>query len=340
MLLDSGILGGVSVNHFASNLEYETSGEQSVLGRHQNQMNGLQPYLGWISPEQRVRVWTSAGFGQGTIDYEIADVETLSVQTSHYVVAMGGSNRLYQSDEFLGGTGEVDLRSEAWTIQQDVDGSSIGIGNAQFNSNRIRVIAEAIHLARYSEESGIEAAASGGGRWDSDSMGNEFSIEVGSDLTYEIPHGFTVSGDALVLVGDAITVDHQSLRGTLQYDDLHDSLGFLAEVTSSIGDPKQGRDNARDLWQIDFSEDRDDLTVSEDDRQFEFELGYGYQIFDRRGVTTPYNRVVLRQQGRHEFRIGNRMLVGPKFSSDVEGFFSLEEKENEVGFSNSYKFSW
>ena len=169
---ENGLLTGVAISRFESELEYtnQIGNNSTTEGIHQVQINSAQPYLAWAAEERVVEIWGSAGYGQGTIQLDELEnddkANETTIDTNFYVTAIGASNRLFESDQIFGGVGELRLRGEAWSSAIGITDGPVGLNEGNYAAQRARFATEATHTYQFESGSTLNSAVTAGVRWD------------------------------------------------------------------------------------------------------------------------------------------------------------------------------
>ena len=321
-LYQNGMVIGSTTTYFESDVEF-SSGEFNVReGTHQTQVGGLHPYIGWASEGRVLEVWSTAGYGQGTIEIDEMGVDPETMSTSYYVLAAGTSNLVFSTRDLLfDGDIDIRVRSEAWTAGQRLSNGT-GILNhadqdADYEVYLVRFAGDGSHVIDFESGSRVETAASAGMRWDGGSNESGLGVELGADLSYDAYYGLTASGGARILMSRANILREWGLNAELQYDSDQDSAGLQVYVTPTWGEAHQG--GVDQLWETGVFDEEDGLESRGAEAQMDTEIGYGFQLLDDTSIITPFSGVNFRQQGQHEYRLGGRFSFGPDLNLTMEG---------------------
>ena len=339
--LGTGLLGGVGVSWFESEMEYvDRSAEEGVEGVHRSRMASVQPYVGW-SWEEGSRVWGSVGYGSGEVEMDDEELrERFGRQESGSALvaaAVGGALRVVS-----GGALRVDLKGEAQATRYEVEDNGDLIAGVSVRTQRLRVSGEGTR--EYALEGGGRLAPSAelGVRWDGGDGATGAGLEVGGGVTWSAP-GVGTGGGLTLELGGRWLVAHRSeleewgVSGGLGVEPDATGRGLSLRVQPSWGAAGSGVSR---LWEEGVSGGGGGASAVGE--RVEAELGYGVGAFGGFGVATPYTRLGLGEQERR-YGVGWRLArpVGA-FEVDVEAYLRDRDAEArpEYGLGLELRLLW
>ena len=137
--LSSNLLAGLTASHSQGSFDYADSAD-GATGEYDTDLTSIHPYLGWSSGDG-VRLWGSAGFGQGEIGIEETGRAMQSSDTGLQAFSVGGSGAIRSTGDGNGSRVEWNLKGEATLAEVELDGGGL-IQAGTVDGSRLRVAIE------------------------------------------------------------------------------------------------------------------------------------------------------------------------------------------------------
>ena len=137
--MSPNLLAGLSASHSQGSFDYADNAD-GASGEYDSEMTSIHPYLGWSSGNG-VRVWGSAGFGQGEIEIAETSRALQASDTGLQAFSIGGSGALRSTGDGTGSRVEWNLKGEATVAEVELDGGGL-IDAGTVDGSRLRVAIE------------------------------------------------------------------------------------------------------------------------------------------------------------------------------------------------------
>ncbi len=311
-LSESGVLVGVAVGASKGSFGYQGSigGTSGVL---KIRVKTLNPYVGW-SLSESASMWASVGYGRGKINYNDEDTESSSGKMKLASAAFGGRYRLFSSD----GSGDgrlvqVDLKGEAWGVQNEVEGDERRPMGSKSRSHGMRVAVETHRSGVLESGASLVLSGEAGVRWDGGDGDTGTGFEMGGTANY----GNSATGMKVVAT-TRVLLDHESGRkewgAGLTVGSRVDGreTGMTYRSSLSHGQAESGVDS---LWD---SSAASRTSSEEDSLATRLDAEVGYRFYGNSGLHTPYVGFGAEESSKRNYRVGMRYAGGSAISSGLE----------------------
>ena len=232
-------------------------------------------------------------------------------------MAAGMEVALYSGNESLaGGATTVDLKAEGSYARGEIGGSKT-LAAAAASVNRLRMTLEAAHARPLAGGAVVTPSVAVGLRRDGGSGATGSGVEVGGELSWrDVSRRLTVEGRGRALVGHGGDTEEWGVGGLLRVDTGKDGHGLWLSFAPGMGVVRNTMDRQ---WQGGIAGTPEDEGLRETTAHLLCEAGYGLASAGGRGLSTPYAKLVLSDDGVHSYRAGWRLGLGEKVRLDVEG---------------------
>ena len=316
--LSEQALAGLALSWNDASFDYADDADNSTVGQGEYQYSvvTINPYFGWSN--DGLKLWGTAGFGQGeiTIDQEDGEEvsEELSTDTTQLSVAGGFNHRLIGSPgRSLHIKGDVALTQVAVeakageSVAQDFTGQDV-------ESSRLRLLLSGEQQGELVSGGTLTPSLEVGARFDGGDGTTGTGFEIGGGLRYANPSGnvAAVVNIRTLLAGEydewgadfVVRLSPQSGQGLSLT--LHPVWGKTQSVADKLWD-----DGASEITSGDTA-----LRGSVDT-----EVGYGLAatMFGSPGLLTPYTGMTAQDGGSSRLRLGGRFVGGNGLSLNLEG---------------------
>ena len=301
-------------------------------GTVSSSVTGLYPY-GRYMVNQRVTLWSVAGYGEGTLRLEPEDDTTMETDMSLMMGAVGLRGAVLAAP--AGGGPELAVKSDAMAVRTSSEKTQ-GLAAARADVTRLRLGLEGTWR-------GIEA---GGGtltprmeigvRHDGGDAETGFGLDVGGGLAWSHPaNGIAaqVSGRAL-LTHEAKGFRDRGIAGSLAWDPGRGSgRGPKLTLTQTMGASAAGGVDALlgrgTLGGLGANDDGDELA----NRRLELRMGYGFSVLGDRFTSTPEFGLAL-SNGHRDYSLGWRLGLAQRGVNALELKLEATRREKADGAAN------
>ncbi len=311
-LSESGVLVGVAVGASKGSFGYQGSigGTSGVL---KIRVKTLNPYVGW-SLSESASLWASVGYGRGKINYNDEDTESSSGKMKLASAAFGGRYRLFSADGSADSRLiQVDLKGEAWGLQNEVEGDERRPLGSKSRSHGVRVAVETHRSGVLESGASLLLSGEAGVRWDGGDGDTGTGFEMGGTANY----GNSATGMKVVAT-TRVLLDHESGRkewgAGLTVGSRVDGreTGMTYRSSLSHGQAESGVDS---LWD---SSAASRTSSEEDSLATRLDAEVGYRFYGNSGLHTPYVGFGAEDGSRRDYRVGMRYAGGSAISSGLE----------------------
>ena len=301
-------------------------------GTVSSSVTGLYPY-GRYMVNQRVTLWSVAGYGEGTLRLEPEDDTTMETDMSLMMGAVGLRGAVLVAP--AGGGPELAVKSDAMAVRTSSEKTK-GLAAARADVTRLRLGLEGTWR-------GIEA---GGGtltprmeigvRHDGGDAETGFGLDVGGGLAWSHPaNGIAaqVSGRGL-LTHEAKGFRDRGIAGSLAWDPGRGSgRGPKLTLTQTMGASAAGGVDALlgrgTLGGLGANDDGDELA----NRRLELRMGYGFSVLGDRFTSTPELGLAL-SNGHRDYSLGWRLGLAQRGVNALELKLEATRREKADGAAN------
>ena len=308
------VLAGAALSWSRGGFDWtDRGGDMPVAGTYESRVTSVHPYVGW-SAHEGLRMWATAGFGEGDIEIEDAEAGRHGSRVSMLTAAAGARAELLADDRVIaGGTTLLSLKTEGSLARAAVDGDG-WIDPLTVDTTRLRLTLEASHVRSLARGGHLIPMLEVGVRRDGGDGETGFGLELGGGLRYEDPAlGLTAEGRARVLATRRHDYEEWGIGGLVRLDPGASGTGWSFSLMPTWGETASG---AQELW------DRGAAAAEAAGRtapagRVETEVGYGLPAFDGGGVLTPYTGLTL-TDGSRDWLAGTRFRMGA-LDADLSG---------------------
>ena len=310
---------GVTSTYDESEIELEVKTEDLNLeGDITISSRSLNPYLAYNSEEFGTQFRVSAGYGTGEIEISPNGYRAERTDSSVATFLLGGSKELYSTDALFGeNTLDITAKGDAWIAQQHIHGNGLNIDSAEVEVSNVRLGTEGTFNYTFDSGSTFNPKLTLGGLWEGGDLDNKVGFELGNDITYTNPYGYSVSGLSQVLLAKDFFVEEWGVQGTVQYDQDNDKIGAIYRISPTWGDPDAV--DSENLWSHLTESNKDTALDESNDARMETEFGFGIKAFDEYGVVTPYSGLEFNNDGEVDYQLGSRITIGDDVEFAIEG---------------------
>ena len=301
------ILAGVAGTRSIGAFDFtDATGAKAVDGTYETELNSVNPYVAWFSPDGSLSAWGTAGLGWGEVRIQDPAAGIRTSGTRMMSGAVGGSGDLLAS-----GMTALRVKTEGWIARVDLDGSE-EVDALSLDVQRARLSLEWTQGYRLASGQELAVIMEGGTRYDDGDGANGGGIELGGGLRFVVPSlGLTAEGHGRVLATHREGHEEWGVRGVIQIDPNHSGAGLSVRLTPEWGDGSSG---VQQLWDrgasglpgVDLTPPRGQLNA---------ELEYGLPAFNG----TPYGRFYIVEGGGRAFGSGVRYEITRVMDLRLEG---------------------
>ncbi len=294
--------------------------QADARGEYELDLNSVNPYVGWSSPDGRTDLWLTLGYGEGELtispESQPGD-ETISDMTrdlTSKLLAVAASGEVFQGSN---GT-SLRLKGEATMSEMEVDANTaLGIGQLDLDARQLRL---GLELSKAHDlESGAQLIPSLeiGARYD----GGEGETGTGTVLGMGLRRinaakGLTLEGKVHGLAGRGDYTEW-GVEGLIRLETGRDGKGLSFTLSPGYGNDNVG--SVQQVWQREWFDagGQGDTRYDRDyQARINAHLGYGLTLRDVQGIFTPYSEMTL-SNGSSSHRVGVRWESGRWFNIDL-----------------------
>ncbi len=311
-LSESGVLVGVAIGASKGSFGYRGSigGTGGVL---KMQVKTLNPYAGW-SVSESASLWAAVGYGRGKISYNDNEAEAASSRMKLASAAFGGRYRLFSASGSADGRlVQVDLKGEAWGLQNEVEGDAQRPMGSKSRAQGMRIAVERHRSGVLESGASLVLSGEAGVRWDGGDGDTGTGFEMGGAASY----GNSATGMKVVATA-RILVDHESDRKewgaglTVGCRVDGQETGMTYRSSLSHGQAESGVDSLWDSSAVSRASSGENSLATRLDAEV------GYRFYGSSGLHTPYVGFGAEDGSRRDYRIGMRYAGGSAISSGLE----------------------
>ena len=306
-----------------------TSQAQSAFdkGEVESRMTTLFPYAR-LALNERVSAWGLVGYGTGTLTLTEESGDAQKRYTTDIGMRMGavGARGTVLAPEESGGFA-LAVRTDALLVRTTSDATE-GMASSESDTSRLRLTLD-----------GSRSFEMGGGtltprfelglRHDGGDAETGTGVEVGAGVRYQ-GEGVAVEGAVRgLLAHEEEGYREWGASGSVRIDPGASGRGLSLTLSPTWGAAASGTER---LWGL---RDASGLGVRDDafdpGHRLDAEMGYGFSVFDERGVATPYAGW-SRSSERETLRLGQRLRLGQATQWRLEGEFGEDERTFRAGY--------
>ena len=326
--------GGLAATWSEGEIKYtDRNGAAPVAGVHESRMTAVHPYVGWSAPDGSL-AWGTLGYGAGEI--EIADAEVVDLQKgdSEFLgAALGGSVPVLSAGGLT-----LSLKASGEATRYSVKDNGGEIAAVSVDTQRLRLSAEGSR--RYALDGGgtLTPSLEVGGRWDDGDGETGAGMELGGGLEWSLPSsGLTVEARGRTLAAHEGDVKEWGVSGSARLSPPGTGgRGLSFELAPRWGASESGLGR---LWE-DGVAGRASSGGGAARSRLEAELGYGYGVWDRAGVLTPYGGFGYEEGGARRYRLGTRLGLGGAIDLSLEAERKEGAAKPEHGVGLELRIRW
>ena len=299
-------------------------------GALEGTLTSVFPYLRYEASE-RLSMWGILGYGTGEFALELENGERWTTDVAMQMAAAGARGVLVRAAE--GGGFELAARTDAqlvWIPSDAATGSDGGkLEATRSGTSRLRVALEGSHRVELAGGQALMPSLEVGLRHDGGDAETGTGIEVGGGLNYTDPAtGITVDAKArgLVVHEDA-HYSEWGASGSVRIEPDGSGRGLSLSLAPAWGADSGGVER---LWSAGDARGLAPDGAVEPESRLEAEMGYGFSVFDGRGVATPH--AGWSRAGEDEaLRLGQRLRLGAS-EWRLESEFGEENRTYRAGY--------
>ena len=310
-------------------------------------LTGLYPY-GRYAVSERVSVWGTAGYGEGTLTVEPEGEAALETDMDLAMASVGVRGVLVKAP--AEGGAELAVKSDAMAVRTRSDAVRTDSGNlaaAKADVTRLRVGLEGSRAFRFAGGASLTPSVELGMRHDGGDAETGFGADIGAGLAWSDPaRGLSADARARgLLTHEDGSFSERGFAGSLAWDPAPGSgRGPSLSFSQTVGAEASGGVEAllRPQTAQALEAADDDGSVLER-RMLEAKAGYGFALFDGRytgtpelgfGMTDAVREVVL------GWRLAEETRTGLAFGLDVEGARQESVDDGAAGHRLTLGFGW
>ena len=322
--INQEILTGFSASITENEIKIESNNDEG-LDFNLNSTT-LNPYFGWISPNQEaeLRAITSFGIGEFRINQARYNIEVLTSKS--YSLALAGNKELYSSESILNGTTKIKIIGDSWYASQLIDGKDV-LANLQTNAHYLRIRTEGTHQFSSTRGTSLTPLISLGIRDDRRDQLTNFGMEITSGFHFADPIGVTIAGTGSMLYTGESNIQKMSINGSLGFDHGNDALGLTLEISPAWGQTQESVRNS--IWSSGILANNDEVGQYTDGTQVNSEIGYGFTLGDDSRKLNLYSGYEFDTKSNSILSIGTSVSIGPNLSLDLERKQLINPQESE-----------
>ena len=306
-------------------------------GALRSTLTAVHPYAR-LDVSERLTVWGVLGYGAGelglTVDATATAPEERWTTATRMRMAAAGARGVLVPAAAAGGL-EIAARTDAQLVRmasEAATGSGGGrLAASEARTSRLRLVLEGSHRIGVGAGGTLTPGLEIGLRHDGGDAETGTGLEIGGSLEYRDPAsglGVDVRARSLVAHEDAHYVEWGG-SASLSWDaDPSSDRGLSLSLARSRGAAAGG---AERLWSL---EDVRGLAPEKGmpaPGRLEAELGYGFPVFDHRGLAIPHARW-SRSDTAGTLVLGQRLRLGSATEWNLEGEFGEEYRTFRAGY--------
>ena len=312
----TGTLAGMAASISRGTFDY-TEQSESTRGQIKSRMTVVYPYVGWPVSDA-LRLWATVGFGKGRIEkFDDSNTRQFSSSTEFLMSGFGGHYRLVTDDQSDAGVATlVDLKAEAYSTSVTVNDDLLESAGNSNGTYGLRIAVEGLRERKLG--SGAKFIPSGelGVRWDGGAGDTGSGVEVGGGIKYiDECECRTVDGNARILVTHNSGRKGWNGRLSATGNMGNDNAGMSYNVSLARGSGNK----VGSIWER-SAVSQAQLVI---DSTLRFESEFGYGLYGRSGLYTPYIGLGFQEGDDRSYRMGVR------FSNDLAVTFGMELERRE-----------
>ena len=283
--------------------------ESRGTGVLESTLTSVHPYLRYEASE-RLSVWGILGYGTGELGLELENGERWTTDTAMQMAAAGARGVLVPAAD--GGGFELAARTDAQLVRMTSDAASGSDGGkleaTQSGTSRLRFMLEGSRAFALEGGGALTPSLEVGLRHDGGDAETGTGIEVGGGLSYtDAATGITVDAKVRgLLAHEDADYREWGASGSVRIEPDASGRGLSLSLAPAWGADSGG---AERLWSAGDARGLAPDGAAEPESRLEAELGYGFSVFDGRGVATP--RAGWLRTGEDEaLRLGQRLRLG------------------------------
>ena len=314
-LVSEKALAGLALSVGQSSFNYKDMDTTTTTNGEYNYSNAsLNPYFGWFLNED-LKLWASAGLGQGEIEIKAEGEAMRSTDTAQLSLAGGFSSHLLNSTKYSSGnTTTLNVKGDVSMTSVDVDEKADNFDAQKVSSSRLRVLLSGEQQRGLANGGGLTPSLEMGVRYDGGDGVTGAGIELGGGLRYANPSGnLTVAGN---------------VRTLLAHDYNEQGADLLLQLSPPAGrglslslHPVWGQTQSatEQLWGADINEIGSGDAALQSSLSTEVGYGVAASMLGTSGVLTPYTGLTTEDGETNRVRLGTRFSDSDGLSVDLEG---------------------
>ena len=334
---------GLMLSHARGRGGYEGASTGSI----EASLTGLYPY-GRYAVSERVSVWGTAGYGEGTLTVEPEGEAALETDMDLAMASVGVRGVLVKAP--AEGGAELAVKSDAMAVRTTSDAVRTSTGNlaaAKADVTRLRVGLEGSRSFRFDGGASLVPSVELGMRHDGGDAETGFGADIGAGLAWSDPaRGLSADARARgLLTHEDGSFSERGFAGSLAWDPAPGSArGPSLSLSQTVGAEASGGVEAllRPQTAQALEAADDDGSVLER-RTLEAKAGYGFALFDGRYTGTPELGFGMSDAVREVvlgWRLAEETRTGLAFGLDVEGARQESVDDGAAGHRLTLGFGW
>ena len=327
------LVAGATLSHFRGNMEYNRNSDD-VDGTYGAHLTGLHPYVAWPSADGKTEIHGTIGFGLGGVKVKEENLQEETGGSSYFMLAGSGSQRFVgKRGTFLGsGMGEIRGKAHVALGSQWTRDNLELIENFSISAQQLKLSLEARQENELEGGTTVDGTLAFGGRFDGGDGATGAGVDMNGVFAFRTKDAIDFSLTVSSLLWHGGNVSDLGFQAMFAIDHYRDNLGAQLNISSNLGLTESS--DLEKLWDDIRIKGLENFETENDQRQIEFMAGYGLNLGNELGISTPYSQVELMGDGRKIIQFGNNVTFGNDFEVSPKFDINLDTAKNV-----SYKFS-
>ena len=325
-------IAGLSVLASNSDAKYKLTESDTIA--YKSKTNSYNSYIGWNSDEHDLQFHAATRLGSGEIELVQDHYVPLSFKSDLYALTLSGEKVLYSTTGILNNFAtEISIQGNSHWSKINLVNTDGFLHDQSYDSHETNLGVNLDNQFRSKTGTIFQFNASLGGHTFSkiNHSNSDLISEVEIALTNQFGLNITNFGQ-FVMDRESFTPEYFSLRNRVSYDQGHDKLGTLMEVSQSYGQMQGG--NSRSLWSSDILESFSETGLYMDGVHVDTELGYGLSILGDTSRLTPFGGIDYSNDADNKYHVGTRLQLGSDLKFELTG---TQETDTEGSLNQKIK---
>ncbi len=304
--LRNDLLAGLAVSWSQGEFDYLFGGRR---GDYELALAGIHPYVSWMTPDERLDVWVTAGYGWGEMEIVNDAERRYAGDVEMQTVGAGGSGHVWKTNATT-----LRLKGEVSHTKMDVEGGD-HITAMTVEARRVRMTMEGTHTHVLVDGARLAPTVEVGVRHDAGDGRTGTGAEVGGGLRYtDAARSLTLESRGRALLGHNGGYEDWGLGGIITLNPGAIGHGLFYSLEPTWGDTA-GR--VLRLWAQDHAAVPMTGTHRTPRGRLEMRLGYGLGWDET--LVTPYGVLTLTDGRTRFYRLGSRLRMSDELTFSLEG---------------------